>query len=109
MAFHPDVEITGGDIFVHDLEIVDIDTGDPIDISTHDFSFKFREAQEGVEITLTGTCAASGTNTVRLTVPADQTTILAASHDGCVYAIRDDTLGLTLVEVPAKVKQGVAS
>lgn len=109
MITHPEVQIIGGDVYIHDLHLFDDETDDPIDVSGHSFSFKFRTHREGADLNVAGTCVASGTNIVRLTVSAGETTALAANVNTCVYAMRDDTLGITLLEVDARVQQGVAS
>lgn len=107
---HPVVEITGGDLYLHDIYLYD-EAGALLDVSGHTFTAKVRTKIEGEEIVLTSgvTAATTGPGCVRFTIPAAGTTQLADTHDSCVYAVRDTTTQSTILVVPATVVAGVAA
>lgn len=109
MNTHPIVEITGGDLYLHDLFLYD-EAGELLSgFNTHTFSTKIRTMPEGDQIVVAATAAYLTEGVVRFTIPAASTATIAASYDRCVYAIRDDTLQITLLTVEATVTKGVAS
>lgn len=109
MNTHPPVQILGGDIFIHDIHLYD-ENDALIDISLHTFTVKMRTKREGDIIAAAVMTAAPATlGVVRITMTAAATTNLAASYDRGIYALRDDTLQLTLLTAEALIEKGVAS
>lgn len=97
MKTHPPVTVIAGDVFTHDVTLLDEETGEPWDVTGHTFSAWMVTGIGGTVIEAAAmTAAVVSANVVRIEMTKEVTAAVGALTERGVYYFRDDTDDFTI-------------